>query len=153
MVAAGAGAGGQQVRVEGLDELRSALRQVDRTLEKDLTRRMRTRVAGPVADKVRDAVPTGPGRGGHWRSAIRGGATSRAAYVQWGRGNVPYAPWIEFGGQLPSKRSGRPARVRRPYVPDGRYVHPTVRAAGPMALEAANEALQQTLARARLALD
>lgn len=142
-----------EVQVEGLREFRSAIRKVDSDLPKDMRRAMRHDVADPVARRVRSRVPVGPGRGGHWRDIIRGGATQRNAYVQWGRAKVPYAGWVEFGGQLPSKASGRPARVRRPTVKDGRFVYPTVRENAPMAREAAARVLNQTMRRARLTLD
>lgn len=144
---------GPGVEIEGLAEFRRALKKVNQDLPKDMRATMRREVADPVAMRVRAKVPVGPGKGGHWRDTIRGGATQRNAYVQWGRAKIPYAGWMEFGGQLPSKRSGKPARYVRRRVGRGYYVHPEVERARPLAGQAAQRALQQVMRRAQLTLD
>ena len=139
------------VGIEGLGDFRRALKNVDRELPKELRARMRSDVADPVAALVKARVPV---RSGRWRKAIRGGATQRVAYVQWGRATVPYAAWMEFGGGIPNKRSrtGR-ARVRRPFVSEGRYVHPVVESESARAGNAAEKALLEVMASAKLRLE
>lgn len=138
------------VEIEGLAEFRRALKRVDDDLPKDLRATMRRQVADPVALRVKSQVPVLTGT---WRSTIRGGATARTAYIQWGRAKVPYAGWMEFGGQLPSQRSGRPARYVRRRVGRGYYVHPEVERARPLASAAAERALEQVMRRAQLSLN
>jgi len=139
------------VGIEGLGEFRRALKQVDRELPKQLRAAMRSEVADPVAEKVKSRVPV---RSGRWLKAIRGGATQRTAYVQWGRASVPYAGWMEFGGGIPNKRNrtGR-ARVRRPFVAEGRYVHPVVSAESVRAGNAAEKAMLEVMVSAKLRLE
>lgn len=142
-----------EVEIDGLREFRRALKKVDKDLPKEMRATMRRMVADPIAAKIKTKVPVGPGKGGHWRDAIRGGATQRNAYIQWGKAKIPYAGWMEFGGQLPSKRSGKRARYMRPRADNGRWVYPTIEANREFAADAARKALDQTMSRARLALD
>ena len=142
------------VGIEGLGDFRRALKNVDRELPKELRARMRSDVADPVAALVKARVPV---RSGRWRKAIRGGATQRVAYVQWGRASVPYAGWMEFGGGIPNKRSGKrkagkPFRYRT-FVQEGRYVRPTVGDESARAGDAAEKALLEVMASAKLRLE
>ena len=142
------------VGIEGLGEFRRALKQVDRELPKQLRAAMRSEVADPVAEKVKSRVPV---RSGRWLKAIRGGATQRTAYVQWGRASVPYAGWMEFGGGIPNKRSGKrkagkPFRYRT-FVQEGRYVRPTVGDEAVRAGNAAEKAMLEVMVSAKLRLE
>lgn len=165
------------VEVEGLREFRSAVKQVGPDLEKNLKRGMKTEVAQPLADEIKAKIPV---RSGRWRSVIRGGATAKSSYVQWGRSKVPYAAWMEFGGGIPNKRNRtsagreearqrqraageslaslrnvkvRGARISRPFKPGGRWVHPTVENNRETAREAAEKVLEDTMRQARLRLE
>lgn len=131
------------VEVEGLREFRRAVKQVSSDLEKDLKRAMKADVAQPLAEKVKSEVPT---RSGRWRGVIRGGATAKNAYIQWGKAKVPYAAWREFGGKLPQG-------PKLPFRKGGRFVHPTVESNREQAGEAAATVLEQTMRRARLQLE
>lgn len=139
------------VEVEGLAEFRRALSQVDKELSKELKRGMKTEVAEPLAEDIKAKVPV---RSGTWRKVIRGGATARNAYIQWGRSKVPYAAWMEFGGGIPNKRNRRDSpRLSRPFKSGGRYVHPTVEDNREQAGKAAADVLEETMKRARLRLE
>lgn len=131
------------VEVEGLREFRGAVKKVSKDLDKELKRGMKTDVAQPIADEIKGKVPV---RSGRWRSVIRGGATTKAAYVQWGRAKVPYAAWREFGGKVPQGPS-------LPFRKGGRFVHPTVESNRDQATDAAATVLEQTMRRARLRLE
>lgn len=131
------------VEVEGLREFRSAVKRASKDLDKELKRAMKTDVAQPLAEDIKAKVPV---RSGRWRSVIRGGATTKNAYVQWGRAKVPYAAWREFGGKLPQG-------PKLPFRKGGRFVHPTVESNREQAGEAAANVLEQTMRRARLRLE
>jgi hypothetical protein len=126
---------GAQVHVDGLRDLRRSLRQTGPEAGKELRRRLKG-VAEVAARKARAAVPA---RSGKWRSKITAGASQSAAYVTWGKKTVPYAPWVEFGGKV---NTGR-AVLRRKFVADGRYIHPTLQKQDPEVEKAAAEALSQ----------
>lgn len=128
------------VHIDGFDEFRRAIRDVDRELPKQMRAGMRRWVADPVAARIRADVPRGPGRPpGHWYQEIRGGATQRAAYVQWGR-RLVYPPIVEFA----KKWGGVPGR--------GRYVYPEIERSQELAARAAERVLDDVFRRARLTL-
>lgn len=134
-------------RIEGLRDFNRAIKQVSPDVASSLKDELRGEVAEPVAARARSNVPE---RTGRWKRAIKAGATQRGAHITWGRKTVPYAGWMEFGGQLPSKRSGKPARVRRQRVGDGRYIYPEVAAGRDEAVATAQRVLDRSFRRARL---
>jgi hypothetical protein len=77
--------------------------------------------AEPVAAATRSSLPDVTG---HLRGDVRVGATRSGAKVTMGRGTIPYAGPVEFGGYPPG----------RDYVSGGRYLFP---AAGQWASTAA----------------
>lgn len=109
------------LEIEGLTALNRALRDLDPELQKALRRSLRE-VATKARDRVRAVMPS---RSGKARGSVRVGATSTSAYLQSGKAQVPYVPWLDFGGYLrPSgKRRGTQYRdiIRR-----GRYLYPTL---------------------------
>lgn len=108
------------VRIEGLRETRNALKRVDNELPKALRKRLKERVAEPVAAAMKRNVPK---RSGKWASQIRAGSTQTGAYVQWNR-NLAYPGWVEFGGTIRQPRRG--VSISRPIRRKGRYVAPVV---------------------------
>jgi hypothetical protein len=81
-----------------------------------------------VADVVRAEVPVVTGT---LAGSVRSEAIPAGVSVSIGE-DVPYAGWIEFGGTR-----------GREWIPEGRYLYPTARAAEPewavLAIETANE--------------
>lgn len=128
-----------EVEVVGLRDVVKALRAAGADIEEELKGPLRE-IAEEAARAVRGKVPVKTGR---WRDSITAGATQRAAYVAWGKGSVPYAPWLEFGGTI----KPRGTDVRRPWDPRGRYVFPTVRAMGPELERRTEEMLERVLRR------
>lgn len=116
-----------RVTIENARQIRSGLRVYSKDLEKD-TRKLQRALAAEVRDDARADFPVGPGRGGHARSGIRSGADGIVPYVSRGGPRWPYLEWIDHGGQLPSRKSGRPARVQREFIKQGRYFFPAVAA-------------------------
>ena len=137
------------IQVDGLKELKKQLREVDASLTKELRRELRS-VSQTAERAIRSNVPVGPARGGHWRTAIRAGATPTSAYVTWGRASVPYAPWLEFGGTLRRRRpvSGGFTSIPRTRTPQGRYVFPVVRRLQPLLERQAEAALDRVIRKA-----
>lgn len=137
--------GGAQV--VGLRDFQRSVKRASSETSKQLKREMKAEVAEPVARTIRGNVPVDSGR---WQRSIKAGSTTRGAHVVWGRSQVPYAGWLEFGGQLPSRRSGQPPRVQRTRVSSGRYVWPEIGRARNTAEQAAEQVLQRAFQQARL---
>jgi hypothetical protein len=115
-------------QLEGLKELR---RDLIRLGDDDMPKAFvaaGVKVAEPLAGRVRSRLPRDSGDlAGSVRVAkIRTGAALRV-----GSKKVPWAGWVEFGG---TRR--RPHVSSRDFYPQGRYIFPEARAAGPQAVEA-----------------
>lgn len=132
------------VAVEGLAELRRALKTVDAELPKEL-RRSFLAVGTRIADDARRTVPVRSGRAAR---SVKAGVSGNTAYVQGGRKTVPYYGWLDFGGQLPSKRSGKRARAVRPRIKEGRYLYPAIRRNRDRTIKETAEALESITERA-----
>lgn len=105
------------VKIEGLADLRSDLKAVDRKLDRRLASRLRA-AAKIVAEAAKARVPLGPPERGHARDSIKPGTTTKGAYVKGGKDDVPYYGWLDFGtrtpngGQFSSGRAGQRAAMR-----------------------------------------
>jgi Bacteriophage HK97-gp10, putative tail-component len=106
------------VRIEGLRELRSALRVAERGLKTTLSASLR-RAAVPAADLARARAPRHSGR---LASSVQVKATTTGAAVG---SPLVYAPVIEFAHKV-TVRSGRRRYVRR--VRPQPFVRPSVEA-------------------------
>jgi len=137
---------GGAVQIEGLKQLRKALKEADAALTKELRNKLRD-VAKLAETAIRQRVPYGPNVGGHWRQDIKAGTSGASAYVTWGKSARPYAPWLEFGGAIrrPRPVSGGFTEIRRPRTPEGRYVHPTVERLEPVLERQAAQAIDDVL--------
>ena len=107
------------IKIEGLRELRAAMRQADTKAGSALRIGLNT-VADVVAAEARQQVPR---RSGRLADSIRARSTQLVAQVVMGTARVPYAGFIEFGGT-----AGRHHSVHRPFLPGGRYLWPAVTA-------------------------
>jgi hypothetical protein len=123
-------------RIEGLRELQRALKAVDGQLHKEL-RLTFNKVAEKVAGKVRGRMPR---RKGTAASTVRAQSTQRAAQVVAGGRKVPYYGPLDFGG-YPKGRS---------FVPEGRYLYPTVEAESPGAVRDIEKGLEDLIRKAGL---
>lgn len=117
-----------------LSEFRNALRAYDNEFQKE-TRRELAAVARWSRDVIRAKVPVGPSAGGHAYTAYTSGTNGFTPYVRFNRAKVPYVGWLDFGGALPSRASGKPARVVRPRVEIGRYFYPGIVETRPEAVD------------------
>ncbi len=94
-------------------ELASALRNVSEDIA-DLVASELEDIAKGVVSDARAKVP-------HRTGAAQ--ASYRANGTAVSMGDVPYVPWLEFGGKV-----GRKNSVSRPYKRGGRYLYPAISA-------------------------
>lgn len=132
------------IQIDGLRELRSGLKLVDDRLPREMRVAWKA-VATAALPRFRAAVPVVTGK---WRSKISAGASARRAYITWGRGTVPYAPWVEFGGTIHNVGRARSAHATRPFIRGGRYIHPAAEKTDPQVVAAAEQALDDLTRKA-----
>lgn len=106
------------VRIEGIREVAAALRGVSKEASKELRLGMKG-IAEMVATDARGRVPR---RSGKAASSIKARGTNRGAAITEGSARAPHMPWLDYGGS--TKAGG--GRVRRQFVPGGRYLYPAI---------------------------
>ena len=107
-----------KMRVEGLPELRKALKAAETGLHKEIPRVFRD----IAKEEAKRSAPHFPRRTGAAQASVRGQGTQRGGMVVAGNAKTnKYIGWLIFGG-----RAGRNKSVFRPRVPDGRYIWPQV---------------------------
>ena len=144
------------VQIDGLRELRNAMRTAERGSQQAIARHLKA-VAGRIADDVRSRVPASAGgkaasnpfAPGSARASVRAFASSDGAGVRGGGAQAPYYPWLDFGGSV-----GRGHRegvawsgaTTRPWLGRpgrGRYVYEVIHEEGGAILAAVMEALDE----------
>lgn len=110
--------GERTIQVHGLADLQKALRQIERTLPKELGFGL-AEAAKIVADAARPKVPH---RTGAAQASIKVRKQQRSASLAVGGTKAPYYPWLDFGGTVGPARS-----IRRQFIPGGRYIFPTLK--------------------------
>lgn len=112
------------LKVEGLAELRRALKGAERMDDrKELAAGLKA-AADVVAQDAKSRVPSVTGRA---RGAIRATSGGNRAFVVGGKASVPYYGWLDFGGRTPV--TGNP-RSRGPWAGSGtgptkgRFIYP-----------------------------
>lgn len=131
------------VSVDGLKEFRAGLKRLDAELPKELRQEFLA-IGRRVADDARGHVPRRTGRAA---ASIKAGVSGNNAYVQGGKKRVPYYGWLDFGGQVPSKKSGKTARTVRPRLKEGRYLYPAIRRRRRDIVESAAAAIETVAVR------
>lgn len=125
------------IHVRGLKEVRKALRDVDKTLGPELRKGL-NEVAELVLDTARPLVPH---RSGDARASLKAGSTETAVQIKAGGSKAPYWGWLDFGGTVGEGRvsagvskkraggafGGSAGKQKRRYIPEGRYIYPTLR--------------------------
>lgn len=105
----------EPIRVQGLRELRQALRDVDSDLGPALRKALNA--AGETI--VENTPPWMPKKTGLARNSVKVRSTQREARVVEGGNRAPWVPWLDFGGKRPKDKDGRPFRKR------GRFIYTT----------------------------
>jgi len=101
-----------EMRIRGVDEIVATLPRFGEKVMAASVVPLRV-AAEQTADETRIRLPRKTGRlAGSVRVANRKGRRQR---VSMGRAKVPYAGWIEFGGNRPHPR---------PFISEGRYLFP-----------------------------
>lgn len=108
-----------EVHIEGWKEFAKAVKKADPELNKELKRRGKE-IAELVAADARGRAPKLKGK---LAGSIKAGSTNKGAYVQGGKGTVPYFGWIDFGGQRKGKNG---ALAERPFMTEGRILFPAL---------------------------
>lgn len=149
-----------EVQVTGLRELRSALRQVDRSILPELRDGLKSAV-DIIGAEVRATVPKKTGRAA---ASVRAVASGNTIYLKAGGARVPYYGWLEFGGKLPDKRPRQKKALAAPgfgpvasakgatraKVSEGRYIRPAIRRGTPRLIDAAGDAFDSAARKAGL---
>lgn len=131
------------VRVEGLTELRKALKEIDQKLP----RTIRVALNQGAEVVVQAARPTIPERTGRLAATLRPSSTQREGRVTLGTGAVLYAGWVEFGGKIPHVGGGESVR---PYIRGGRYLFPAAERKTDQVVEVCDRAVSDLIAKAGL---
>lgn len=132
-----------QIRIEGLSELRRALKDMDGALPKVL----RVALNKAVSTVTSDAARRIPKRTGRTAATIKGASTQTKARVRGGGNRAPHFGWLDFGG----KRVGRGGGVaERQFRDEGRYIWKSFKDNRKNVMEALQEALRETARQAGL---
>lgn len=105
----------EPLRVEGLRELRAALRVID-SGNGPAMRKALNQASTVITDKTPPWMPTKTGRA---RRSVRATSSQTSAKVTEGGARAAYVPWLDFGGRRPLDQRGR--LVRR----HGRFIYTT----------------------------
>lgn len=128
-----------KVRITGLREVASALRQIDAELPKAMKQGF-TDLADRVADRVRPKVPR---RTGKAAESVKGRGTSRGGSIVAGGRAAAHYPWLDFGGRVGPNKS-----IERPFIREGRYIYPTLRESSTDIREETDELLTGLITKA-----
>lgn len=127
------------IEVNGLRDLQSALRKIDKELPRELAAGL-AEAAKIVADAARGKVPQRTGRAA---ASIKVRKQQRAASIAMGGAKASYMPWLDFGGKV-----GRNRSVHRPFIPGGRYVYPTLSDKNEEVVDKIDEVIERLAGRA-----
>lgn len=109
------------VQVEGVDELRAAIRAIK---DKELAGQLKDSNKSAAQIVVDRALPNVPVRSGRLRSSVRALGSQRSGQAKAGKANVPYAAAIHWGrragnvGRPPGNRTGASPIGGRPFLWD-----------------------------------
>lgn len=121
------------VHVEGLDELKRALRRIENVDQLDAIRRIFRQGADQVRDEAQLRANVFSFRVSD--SITSGASVGRlAAWVKLGKRTVPFAGWADFGSRRPRRgnpRSRGPWSGSGPGPKEGRFVYPAIRSEAP----------------------
>ena len=135
-----------KVTIEGLTELRNAMRQAAAGSQKGIQKRLKD-VSTTVASAIAGNVPTLTGTAA---STVRPRATSTGASIVAGGPRADYLPWLDFGGT--TGRGHKPGdgggSISRPFIKEGRYIYPTIIDLNDVITDAANEGIGDALTEA-----
>jgi hypothetical protein len=106
------------VAVQGLRDLNSALRRLD----KDAPKALRLALNGVADILIGEVKPQIPRRTGRAAASIKAASSRTEVRIRVGGTKAPYYPWLDFGGRVGKNKS-----VTRRFYREGRYLFPTLR--------------------------
>lgn len=133
------------VRIEGLDQLRRAIK----VLAPEATKELRKELKGLAEVVATDAQGRVPVRTGAARAAIRPSTSGSNAQVRASLNQVPYYGWLDFGGTL-KPTGGRHNTIERKFLGGGRYLFPAFYARRAELVNRAPAALRRAIRSAGL---
>jgi hypothetical protein len=129
-----------KVELVGLKEFRNALRKLSTDFPKEMRLGFRE-VAIDVAQRVAAKVPVG--ETGNAAASVKPRASQLGAGVAAGGAKVPYYGFLDFGGRV-----GKDRRISRPFIPQGRYLFPTIEEEHDQIIAAAEKVVDDATRRA-----
>lgn len=105
--------GGVTIRILGLPEVNAALHKFGDGLDDEMRDQFGPMVSDAVG-RIRSEIP-------HLTGAAAASVDGSGNTVTIGGDDAPYAPWLDFGGNV-----GRDDNISRPYVRGGRYLYPSL---------------------------
>jgi phage gpG-like protein len=132
------------IKITGLAEFNRSLRQLDRNAPKAL------RLVGNEAAQsvVKDAQANAPKLSGALSASIKASSTRTSARVREGGAKVPYAGFIDYGGNV-----GRNGATQREFVKSGRILYPAFNRNRDAVAESLEEGLTKVIEDSGLAVD
>lgn len=110
---------GDPIKVTGLREFQRALKGADAALPK----RLRVVLNDAATIVINWATARMPRVTGRAIASVKARSSQRESRVAIGGTRAPYVPWLDFGGSTGPNKS-----VHRPFLGDGRYLYPGLRA-------------------------
>lgn len=136
-----------EISIEGLSELRRALRRVEDADALAEVREALRSGARRAADNAQGRVPVKSGRA---RASIRSTVAGNRAFVVGGKRRVPYYGWLDFGSRNPRTRQSRrigPWTRSGAGPQGGRFLYPAIDATRAAVARDVADALTEVIRR------
>lgn len=108
-----------RLEVHGLAELKRDLKRLG---HEDVPKRFKAANKSAADVVAQAAAAKAPSRTGKLRASIRALGQAKQGLVKMGKASLPYAGWIEFGGNI------KYGTIKRTFIKQGRYLFPTLQA-------------------------
>ena len=129
---------GLAIEVEGLRELRAALRKVNSNMPREVGQAGK-KAADHLAPLIRSQVPTRTGRA---RDSVRAVVAQGGGGIRAGGASAPHYGFVDFGNKVRSGAGvGRGDSQPRRFIKGGRFIYPTFEARRDEVLERYVEAM------------
>lgn len=132
------------IKVVGLKDFRKGLKGIETGLPKTM-RLVNNKVAQILVDAVRPQIPTKTGAAA---ASLKPQSSQTEARIAAGGPKAPHYPWLDFGGRV-----GRKKKTVRPFIPEGRYIFPTLGDKRPEIQDAMLEGLAQLASDSGIEVD
>lgn len=134
-----------EVRVDGLRELRRALKSAENV---DSSTQMRVGLKKAAEVVARDAQGRVLSRTGRTRGSVRAVSGGSRAFVAGGKAKVPHYGWLDMGSRTPrtgQSRSVGPWAGSGAGPKGGRFIYPAIKAKRPDVVRLVGDAVEEAL--------